>query len=649
MKKEEKLNSKHDHNFKAKLKITENIYHQLRNQVTHAIRKSKIAVFDEKINKKLKQPKQFHHALRTHNVVDAKTSSLTPIKILPNVLNQAFLSNNNAVLDEQKLQAEITKINAKPKTLEAQFKFSEITGLDVKKTVKTIKTNACGVDDISAFFIKLSIEHTADILADIINASFVTKFFPSRWKEAIVKPIPKVANPTQASDYRPISLLPAFSKISEKIAAKQMSEFLKEHKLLDKLQSAYRNSHSTTTALLTVTDDIFKAIDESEVVLLTLLDYSKAFDTANHKLIIAKLKHFGFHNDALDWVISYLSNRKQKVRTDTDSQWEFIQNGVPQGSILGPLLFTVLVSDISENITTGNYHTYADDLQLILTFKPAEAVNAFNTANTVLSNVANYSNNNFLKLNTDKTKYITIGSQHNLKSLSDQVLPPLKLNGDILERKDSVKNLGVIFDENMFWTNHINGIVGKAYGRLKQAYKFRKFLSLESRFNVIETYILSLFNYGDVLFLNISGRLSNKIQRVQNSCMRYVFGLRKYDHISSSYEKNKTLNMENRRKLHALILMHKISTGVAPEYLSEKIVRHHDLHDYNTRGRENIAVQRVNTSIRSNTFFISTSKLYNDLIPIFNENIPTGLPVSSFKKKCKTFLTNQQFPNLVGV
>ena len=173
--------------------------------------------------------------------------------------------------------------------------------------------------------------------------------------------------------------------------------------------------------------------------MLTLLDYSKAFDTANHQLIIAKLKHFGFHDDALQWVTSYLTDRKQKVRTDTDSSWENIQNGVPQGSILGPLLFAVLVSDVSENITTGKHHTYADDLQLLLTFKPAEAVNAFKTTNTVLSNIANYSNNNFLKLNTDKTKYITLGSQHNLKNLAEQVLPPLKLNGDILEKKDSVK------------------------------------------------------------------------------------------------------------------------------------------------------------------------------------------------------------------
>ena len=123
----------------------------------------------------------------------------------------------------------MTKIKNKPIISPVKFTFSEVSGLDIKKVVKTIKTNATGVDDISAFFIKISIDYTADILADIINASFTNKFFPNRWKEAIVKPIPKVNNPTQASDYRPISLLPAFSKIMEKIAAKQMSTFLNEH------------------------------------------------------------------------------------------------------------------------------------------------------------------------------------------------------------------------------------------------------------------------------------------------------------------------------------------------------------------------------------------------------------------------------------
>ena len=646
MKKNQTSAEKSDHNFKAKLKITENIYHQLRNKVTHAIRKSKIQVFDDKINNKLKQPKEFYTALKNHNIVDSKKSCFKDINFDPNVLNQAFLSNNNADLDEQKVSSEEQRIGNKPKATNHQFKFHEVSGLNVIKVVKAIKTNACGVDDISSFFIKISIEYTADILADIINSSFVNSFFPNRWKQAIVKPIPKISNPVKASDYRPISLLPAFSKIAEKIAAIQMTDFLEEHKLLDHLQSAYKKGHSTTTALLNVSDSIFQAMDESDVILLTLLDYSKAFDTANHRLIIAKLKHLGFHDTALQWVISYLSDRKQMVKTDTDSEWVSIKNGVPQGSILGPLLFTVLVSDISDSINTGSYHTYADDVQWYLKFKAEEGIEAFEAANTVLERIVNYSNDNFLKLNTDKTKYIVIGSPGNLKKLSEIALPPLKLNGDILERKYELKNLGVIFDKNMQWSDHINSMVGKAYGRLKQAYKFRNFLSMGSRFKVVETYILSLFNYGDVLFNNITAKLANKIQLVQNSCMRFIFGLRKYDHISHCFEKNKTLNMANRRLLHSLTLMHKISLGHAPEYLKEKIVRHSDLHTYNTRGRENIAVPRVNSTIRSNTFFISIPKLYNEILPTFNQNPDLLISVDTFKKKCRLHLSNLQFPHM---
>ena len=330
----------------------------------------------------------------------------------------------------------------------------------------------------------------------------------------------------------------------------------------------------------------------------------------------------------------------------TDSEWEFIKNGVPQGSILGPLLFTVLVSDISESINSGKYHTYADDVQWYIKFKPEEGIDSFETANTVMSNIVKYSNDNFLKLNTDKTKYIVLGSPGNLKKLSDVQLPPLTLNGDILERKYELKNLGVIFDKNMQWTDHINSMVGKSYGRLKQAYKFRNFLSIESRFKLVETYILSLFNYGDVLFQNITAKLSNKIQLVQNSCMRFIFGLRKYDHISHCYDKNKTMNMENRRLLHSLTLMHKISLGHAPEYLIDQIVRHSDLHEYNTRGRDNIAVPRVNTNTRSNSFFISIPKLYNEILPTFNENPDLKISVETFKKKCKLYLTNLQFPHL---
>ena len=143
--------------------------------------------------------------------------------------------------------------------------------------------------------------------------------------------------------------MPAFSKVVEKLIAVQIIQYLKDTNYFDNLQSAYKHSHSTITALLSVTDDIYECLENSELVFLVLLDYSKAFDCANHRLILAKLKAAGFREDSLSWILSYLSGRTQKVVTGAgESEWNGILNGVPQGSVLGPLLFTVLVSNLGD-------------------------------------------------------------------------------------------------------------------------------------------------------------------------------------------------------------------------------------------------------------------------------------------------------------
>ena len=155
-----------------------------------------------------------------------------------------------------------------------------------------------------------------------------------------------------------------------------MMEFLKNNSSLDQLQSAYRKFHSTSSALLNITDDIYKAMDKSQATILVLLDYSKAFDTANHKIMAAKLRAYGFKNEALDWISSYLSNRKQKVKKDVgESDWINLKNGVPQGSILGPLLFLVLVSDLYKCILNGKYHMYANDTQIYYHCKWSQVAN----------------------------------------------------------------------------------------------------------------------------------------------------------------------------------------------------------------------------------------------------------------------------------
>ena len=479
-------------------------------------------------------------------------------------------------------------------------------------------------------------DHIAKPISDIINNSFETGIFPSRWKMALVKPLPKVNIPNGPSDFRPISLLPAISKIIEKIAAKQMVEHLKAQMLLDKHQSAYKKNHSTLTALLNITDDIYDALENSEVTILVLLDYSKAFDCNNHQLILAKLQKYGFHKDALKWMESYLTKRSQKVFTEEDSSpWKFMINGVPQGSILGPLLFSILISDIKLVVKNGRYHLYADDTQLYYNCKVNNISETIKKINTDLNGIADFSKRNCLKLNNDKSNYIIIGSHQNLIKLSKIPLPPVKIGDIPIERKTQVKNLGVIFDETLSWDKHINKTIGKAYGKFKKVCRFKKFLSQDVKLNIGEIYILSQFNYCDSLFLNASKILKNKIQKVQNNCLRFALNIRKYDHITAHRKNLGLLNMDDRRLLHSLTVMHKIVKKVAPSYLSNRIAQHADIHNHNTRNRLALAINNIRTAKKSNSFFGSIQKSYNTLS---NNTDISHLTVETFKNKCRKHL-----------
>ena len=615
-------------------------YKRLRNQVNHLLRKSKKTEINETVNSKINSSKKFHAALKHHDIVTSKINNEQVCFLDPEVLNTNFTKNNNAAVNEMSLNEEIIKI--KNNMLPPTFEFKQVTEKEVIDTVKLIKTNACGIDEISAFFIKMGISYSVHALTEIINTSLRFNVFPDRWKIALIKPIPKCADPKCVTDFRPISLLIAFSKILEKIAAKQMKTYLESNKLLDVFQSAYRENHSTTTALLEIVDSINKALDESEVTLLALLDYSKAFDCANHRLILAKLESLGFKNSALKWVASYLINRSQFVSTDKGVSTKlFLLNGVPQGSILGPLLFTILISDIHKCLKFCKHHVYADDTQIFISDKIQNINNMILRLNEDLNSIACFSKNNCLKLNSTKTNYIIIASEKNISKIKKIELYPVQIDNQIIERKSKVKNLGVIFDECLHFDKQVNYLIGKAFAKLKQAYRSRNFLSTESRIRIVECYILAEFNYCDSLLTNITQELVNKIQKFQNNCVRFIFGLKKYDHINKYFKSLNTLNMENRRILHSLTIMNKIINKRAPLYLSNKIKYNSNIHAYNTRGSDNLVIGRSKNNYGFNSFFNKIAKLYNSVLPKIKINNNTT--DVTFKKKCRIYLLNKQF------
>ena len=333
----------------------------------------------------------------------------------------------------------------------------------------------------------------------------------------------------------------------------------------------------------------------------------------------------------------------QKVKSnDTTSEWCSINNGVPQGSILGPLLFTILAADFRNCLQNMKFHQYADDLQTYISSKLPNMLNTVNSINVDMKNISNFSASNGLKLNYDKCKYMVIGSRQNIANFNKLDLPPITLDNHILERESKLKNLGVIFDEQMSWVKHINKVVCRAYGSLRSLYRFKKLLSVNAKKSLCEALVLSHFNYCDTLFPFIHKALEDKIQKVQNSCVRFIFNLRKYDrdHISPYLIELEWLNMKFRRIHHSLNIdmFYKIDNNLAPLYLKNLITRNNNIHNYNTRASNNFRSARCRLTTRQNSFFVKMPILFNEL-PL---TIKSSSTLLEFKKTCKNHLLTEQ-------
>ena len=302
---------------------------------------------------------------------------------------------------------------------------------------------------IPTWVIKKLIPYFTPILTAICNASITSGVVPSSLKSAIVVPVLRKKNldVNDCKNYRPISNLPFISKLLERVIASQLTLYLNDNHLLPDCQSAYRTLFSAESALLKVTSDISMAADRGQLTLLMMLDLSAAFDTVDHEIILTRLnKSFGLSDVALGWFRSYLQDRTQVVSSGgTLSNTSSMLCGVPQGSVLGPLLFVLYTVDIlliiEKNGLVG--HMYADDTQNYVHFQPNEITTAITKVQNCFSDLQTWMSNNKLVLNASKTEIIIFGSQHQLKKIN---VTSISLSGVQVTISDKVRNLGVIFD-----------------------------------------------------------------------------------------------------------------------------------------------------------------------------------------------------------
>ena len=333
-------------------------------------------------------------------------------------------------------------------TVPSTFRLSEIDEEMVLKQLSTLdERKATGPDMISARILKMVAPAIVHGLTNLFNASIRLGQFPTEWKEANVTPVPKMGTKHDVTNYRPISVIPVLAKVFESLIHLQLYDYLEAHKLLHEVQAGFRPNHSTQDVLLRTVDDWKASIDKGDIVGTIMIDLSKAFDSIDHGLLLKKLNAYGVNGSELAWFTNYLQDRKFRVVMEgVRSEWSNVTRGVPQGSILGPLLFTLFVNDLPNAVEKCTVNLFADDTSIYTSDSDPKRVS--NILEEDLGRVAKWIVANGLKMNVAKTQLMVLSKKSDKRRANDVVV---RSGEQALTKQETVKYLGVQIDRDLNW------------------------------------------------------------------------------------------------------------------------------------------------------------------------------------------------------